>query len=159
MSCMMFIRNNKLALMINHLVVMFGMILIGASTLLFEQDLLNPTQWMILVGLGLYLAYVPFNSIFFERLIAAFEYVGTVGFVMYLADSFGYLGSIGVLFFKEFGFAKLSWLSFFVSSGYVISIAGSVLVAASMLYFHLKYSVWNRRQIPTSTVSAEVSLL
>jgi hypothetical protein len=93
---------------------------------------------MILIGLGLYLGYVPFNSIFFDRLLAAFKYVGTVGFIMYVADSFGYLASVGVMLFKEFGYAELSWLQFFVSGGYVISLIGSVLIAASMLYFHNK---------------------
>lgn len=153
MGSLMFIRNNKLALMINHAVVIFGMVLIGMSTFLFEQHFISPTQWMVLIGLGLYLGYVPFNSIFFERLIAAFQYIGTVGFVMYLADSFGYLGSIGVLFFKEFGFAKLSWLSFIITSGYIISVAGSSLVIASMFYFNRKHKSWSKNQIPATTVS------
>ncbi len=148
MSCLMFIKNNKVALMINHVVVIAGMLLIGISTFFFEHDVISPTQWMVLIGLGLYLGYVPFNSIFFERLIAAFQYVGTVGFVMYLADSFGYLGSIGVLFFKEFGFAKLSWLNFFISSGYIISIAGSALVLGSMIYFNRKHAYWSKTQRP-----------
>ena len=159
MSCLMFIKDNQVALMINHLVVVLGMLLIGISTFLFEQNSINPTQWMVLIGLGLYLGYVPFNSIFFERLIAAFQYIGTVGFVMYLADSFGYLGSIGVLFFKEFGFANLSWLNFFISSGYIISIAGSMLVVGSMVYFQRKHASWNKVQIPATKVSAEVALL
>jgi hypothetical protein len=94
---------------------------------------------MILIGLGLYLGYIPFNSIFFDRLLAAFQYVGTVGFLIYIADAFGYLGSIGVLFFKEFGFAKVSWLNFFISGGYVVSLCGSILISCSMLYFHWKH--------------------
>jgi hypothetical protein len=95
--------------------------------------------WMSLIGLGLYLGYVPFNSIFFDRMIAAFQYAGTVGFIMYVADSFGYLGSVGVLFFKEFGFAKVSWLDFFISIGYFISITATALMTGSMVYFHLKH--------------------
>jgi len=139
MGSLMIIRNNKVALMVNHAIIFFGMILIGVSTLAFEEKLIGPTAWMILIGLGLYLGYVPFNSIFFDRLLAAFKYVGTVGFIMYVADSFGYLASVGVMLFKEFGYAELSWLSFFISTGYIISIVGSSLIAGSMLYFHLKH--------------------
>jgi MFS family permease len=138
MGSLMMIRNNKLALLINHIIIFIGMVLIGVSTFLFEQHIISPPAWMILIGLGLYLGYVPFNSIFFDRLLAAFKYVGTVGFIMYVADSFGYLASVGVMLFKEFGYAELSWLQFFVSGGYVISLIGSVLIAASMLYFHNK---------------------
>jgi hypothetical protein len=139
MGSIMIIRNNHLALMINHVIIIAGMILIGVSTFLFEQHIITPPIWMILIGLGLYMGYVPFNSIFFDRLIAAFQYVGTVGFIMYVADSFGYLGSVSVLFFKEFGYASVSWLKVFIYSGYTISVAGTLLIAGSMLYFHFKH--------------------
>lgn len=132
----MFIRNNHRALMINHLIIISGLLLIGIATALFERQLIAPHIWMTLVGLGLYLGYVPFNSIFFERLIAAFKVVGTVGFVMYVADAFGYLGSVGVLFFKHFGARDLSWLQFAKHSSYVVSIVGTLLIFISMTYFH-----------------------
>jgi hypothetical protein len=146
MGSIMIIRNNKLALMVNHIIIMAGMILIGVATFLFEYHLIAAPLWMTLIGLGLYMGYVPFNSIFFDRLIAAFRYVGTVGFIMYVADSFGYLGSISVLFFKEFTHAQLSWLDFFISSGYFLSVAGTLLISGSMLYFHLRHRQWSRRE-------------
>ena len=141
----MLIKNNALALMINHLIIAAGMILIAVSTYLFEQNTISAPTWMILIGLGLYLGYVPFNSIFFDRLIATFRYAGTVGFIMYIADSFGYLGSISVLFFKEFGYAEVSWLHVFIQSGYIISLSGAVLILASMFYFRSKFAGWENR--------------
>jgi hypothetical protein len=142
----MVIKNNKTALMINHVIVLIGMLTIGLGTFLFEQQIISAPVWMILIGTGLYLGYVPFNSVFFDRLIAAFKYVGTVGFIMYVADSFGYLGSIAVLFFKEFTYAKVSWISFFISSGYAIAIVGSALIIGSMIYFHLTHVRWQKEQ-------------
>jgi hypothetical protein len=97
--------------------------------------------------MGLYFGYIQFNSIFFDRLIATFRYVSTVGFLIYLADSFGYLGSVGVLLFKEFGNAELSWLEFFISSGYILSLAGSVLIVLSLVYFILKYKTWSSEDL------------
>ena len=125
--------------MINHIIIIIGMVLTGVSTFLFQHELISAPVWMISIGLGLYLGYVPFNSIFFDRLLAAFNYAGTVGFLIYLADSFGYLGNVGVLFFKEFGYAELSWLDFFIASGYIVSIAGASLMTASMIYFHIRH--------------------
>lgn len=136
---LMIIKNNKLALMVNHFIIILGMVITGVGTLLFDHQMISPPVWMISIGIGLYLGYIPFNSIFFDRLLAAFNYVGTVGFIMYVADSFGYLGSVGVLFFKEFGYAEVSWLDFFISAGYALSIAGTVLIAGSMLYFHIRH--------------------
>jgi hypothetical protein len=97
---------------------------------------------MTLLGLGLYIGYVPFNSILFDRLIATFKYISTVGFLIYLADAFGYLGSIAVMIYKEFGQPTLSWLEFFIRAGYMMSVVGSLLIISSMIYFYYKHKNW-----------------
>jgi hypothetical protein len=142
MASIMLIKNNKVALMANHLIIMGGMVLIGVSTLLYEREAINAPVWMVLIGTGLYMGYVPFNSIFFDRLIATFRYVGTVGFIMYVADAFGYLGSVGVLFYKEFTAPDMSYIDVFITGGYALSIVGSLLILASMWYFHWKHRKW-----------------
>lgn len=143
MGSLMIIKNNKKALMVNHIIIMFGMMMIGVSTFLFQQKSIDAPLWMILIGIGLYLGYIPFNSIFFDRLLAAFRYVGTVGFIMYVADAFGYLGSMGVLLIKELGLASVSWLQFFISCGYIVSVIGTVLIAGSAIYFHFRHKRWS----------------
>jgi hypothetical protein len=142
MGSIMFIKNNRAALIINHLLILLGMILVGVSSFLFDHQQISAPVWMIMLGLGLYLGYVPFNSILFDRLIATFKYVSTVGFLIYLADAFGYLGSIGVMIYKEFGQASLSWLDFFIGAGYVMSVVGSVLIIGSMVYFYFRHRRW-----------------
>lgn len=138
MGGLMFIKSNKTALLVNHVIIIAGMILIGVSTMLFERQVIGATLWMIFIGTGLYMGYVPFNSIFFDRLIATFQYVGTIGFIMYVADAFGYVGSVGVLFFKEFFGGDMSYMDLFISGGYATSIAGTALILSSLGYFHYK---------------------
>ncbi len=137
-ASLMIIKNNRMALLINHLMVLGGMILVGASTFAFQRQMISPLTWMTLVGMGLYFGYIQFNSIFFDRLLAAFKYAGTVAFLINLADSFGYLGSVSVLLYRYFGQSQLSWLNFFTTSGYALSIAGSILMLMSMTYFRKK---------------------
>lgn len=144
MGSIMFIRSNARAFMINQLIILAGMVLVGVSTFLFEQQYISPVTWMITLGMGLYLGYVPFNSILFDRMIATFRYVSTVGFLIYLADAFGYLGSIGVLLYKELGQPSLSWLDFFVHAGYVMAAGGGLLITASLLYFYRKHQAWSK---------------
>lgn len=144
-AVLMVIRNNRKALIINHLMVIFGMILTGVSTFAFQQQLVSAPVWMTLVGMGLYFGYIQFNSIFFDRLLAAFKYAGTVAFLINLADSVGYVGSVGVLFYKNFGQTNLSWLDFFVSAGYVLSIVGTVLMSISLVYFTGKHASWKHQ--------------
>lgn len=139
MCSLILIKNNQHALMMNHVIIIAGFLLIGIANLLFENRVIHSTTWMILIGTGLYMGYIPFNSIFFDRLLATFKYTGTVGFIMYLADAFGYLGSVSVLYIKEFAGMNIGWLSFFIQSGYFISTGGSLLILCSMIYFHQKY--------------------
>ncbi len=140
-SLIMAIKDNRNALIVNLLMIFVGFLLIGLSTFAFQQEWINPVWWIILVGLGLYLGYVPFNSVLFDRLIATFKYVSNVGFLIYLADSFGYLGSISVLFYKNFGQMEVSWLAFFINISYVVSILGSLLMLASLGYFLRKHQM------------------
>ncbi len=136
---MVLIRNSYKALMVAHLFIGLGFVLAGACTFFFIRGLVNPIVWMTAVGLGLYMVYIPFNSVFFERLIAAFRFTGNVGFLIYVADSFGYLGSVGVLLSKEIFKVKLNWVTFFSNSVMILSVAGAVITLLSAAYFAHKY--------------------
>jgi MFS family permease len=129
------VRDNVKALLVIHGVVFAGLLLLGLSTLAFQAGLLPPLAWMILSGAGLYMAYVPFNAMLFDRLIAASGTVGTAGFLIYVADASGYLGSCALLVWRNFGLVDLNWLQVFTASAYGASIIGMILMALSGAYF------------------------
>jgi hypothetical protein len=129
------VRDNVKALMVIHGVVIAGLLLLGLSTLAFQAGLLSPLAWMILSGAGLYMAYVPFNAMLFDRLIAASGTVGTAGFLIYIADASGYLGSCALLMWRNFGLVELNWLQVFTASAYGTSTIGMVLMGLSAIYF------------------------
>jgi hypothetical protein len=132
------VRDNTKALLVIHGVVIAGLLLLGLSTLAFQAGLLSPLVWMILSGAGLYMAYVPFNAMLFDRLIAASGTVGTAGFLIYVADASGYLGSCALLLWRNFGLVQLNWLQVFTASAYGTSVLGTMLMALSALYFRRK---------------------
>ncbi len=138
MGLFVFLKNNWLAFTIQHVLVLVGMLSVGLSTWLFGENYLSPLAWMVSVGVGLYVPYVIFNGMLFERLIAVFRQVGNIGFLIYLADSFGYLGSIGVMLYKDFGQGAMRWLDFFVLASYWVSGLGILLTVASFVYFYRK---------------------
>lgn len=140
MSLLMIVRNNFRALQISHYMVGVGFVIVGISTYAYMQHSITAPNWMVLNGLGLYLGYIPFNVVFFERLIAAARKPANVGFLIYIADSFGYLGSIAVLLFKNFGTSDMSYGNFFINALYVVSAAGVVLTLLSFIYFSRKIS-------------------
>ena len=129
-----------------HYIIICGALIIGGSTLLYQMKIVAPTLWMILNGFGLYLCYVPFNGLFFDRMIATFRINGNSGFLIYIADTFGYFGSIGVLLYKNFGQTSLSWLQFFETGCYVVSIIGFVTAIISLIYYEKKFKQSNNAQ-------------
>ena len=141
---MVMIRNSYKALITAHVFIGIGFLLAGLSTLAFIGGNLPPVWWMTIVGLGLYMVYIPFNAVFFERLIATFRYAGNVGFLIYLADSFGYVGSVGVLFAKEVFKVKLNWVDFFSNSVMALSAIGLFLTLFSAIYFAQKFKKLHR---------------
>ena len=140
MGMLVLIRKNIRALSIVHLVIGAGLALAGISSILFITGKMDGALWMQLTGLGLYMGYIPFNCIFFERLIASFRIAGNVGFLIYFADAFGYLGSVIVMLSKEFMRWNLNWSQFYshgVVAGSLLGIAGTIF---SYFYFKRKYS-------------------
>ncbi len=121
-----------------HYVLILGTLSILLSTYLFQLEVMSPIVWMIISGLGLYACYVPFNGIFFDRMIATFKIKGNVGFLIYIADAFGYLGSVLILLFKNFGSKEVSWLSFFTQSLYILGGIGFMISVYCLLFFKRK---------------------
>ncbi|MBM3401770.1 MAG: hypothetical protein FJY21_05540 [Bacteroidetes bacterium] len=135
---MVLIKDSFRAFLLSHVLIGMGFVLAGICSFLFINGAMTPVWWMTLVGLGLYMVYIPFNSVFFERMIASFKHTGNVGFLIYLADSFGYVGSLGVMFSKEIFKIQLNWVNFFSNGVILLSLAGLALTIFSFIYFYTK---------------------
>lgn len=128
------IKDNRRALLAIHWLMGFGVALIAGATAAFERGLIDGVTWMILNGIGLYLAYVPYGCVLFDRLIAATGVIATSVFMIYVTDAFGYAGSVAVLLFKDFG-PPLSWLEFLIRFSWVTAVIGGVGFLISGIYF------------------------
>lgn len=135
MGVLIAVKNNGRALLLMHVVILAGFAVLGLSTLAYQQGLLSPIAWMIAGGAGLYLAYTPFNAMLFDRMIAYSGTVATAGFLIYVADASGYLGSVALMLVRNFAAIELPWLPFFVGAAYATSIAGLVLVSGAAILF------------------------
>ncbi len=125
------IRNNRWGLIGAYSIMTFGTVLMLGSTLLLDAQMISGLTWMILIGLGSYLAYVPYGSVLFDRMIASTRVVATAVFAIYLADALGYTGSIFLMIFKDIAGSEISRLDFFRQYTYFMSVLGTVLLVAS----------------------------
>lgn len=137
-ACTMAVRDNLKALMLNHVMIFSGFAIAVGTTWMHSRGLIDPVWWVGGSGFGLYLAYVPYNCTFFERMLATFQVAGNVGFMMYISDASGYMGSVAVILFKEFGGAHLSWAAFYASLVVGLSSIGMLITLASAFYFKAK---------------------
>lgn len=140
LASLVLVRDNRRALLIIHAIVMVGALLIGLSTVAFQMGMLSALAWMILSGLGLYLAYAPFNAMLFDRLVAATRRAGTAGFLIYVADASGYGGSVALTLLRSMPGVSLDWLHFFIGLAYATAAVCLVMMVASILYFKGKLS-------------------
>ncbi|OYX66919.1 MAG: hypothetical protein B7Y88_03570 [Sphingomonadales bacterium 32-64-17] len=129
------VRDNTRAMAWMHAAVGLGFAVLGLSTLAFQQGLLSPIAWMVASGAGLYLAYTPFNAMLFDRLIAWSGTVATAGFLIYVADASGYVGSVALMLLRNFAGIDLPWLTFFIGAAYVTSVVGVLLVGLAGAQF------------------------
>lgn len=112
---------------------------IGMGTIAFlgaEAGSLNMpvTAWLFLQTLCIDIAYLSFQTIFFERFIACFKVQGNVGFFIITIDFIGYLGTLCLLLFKEFQAPHIDWTSFYNGMSVYIGIACCLAFAGSIIY-------------------------
>lgn len=141
MGSLVLVRRNMLALRLVHMVILAGFLLGGISSVLFITGRMAGATWMQLTGLGLYMAYIPFNSIFFERLIASFRMAANVGFLMYITDAFGYLGSVILMVTKESMKFDITWSNYFAWGVALFSVVGTLTIVSSLTWFSRRHKV------------------
>lgn len=115
------------------------MSVIGMGTIAFlgaEAGSLNMpvTAWLFLQTLCIDIAYLSFQTIFFERFIACFKVQGNVGFFIITIDFIGYLGTLCLLLFKEFQAPHIDWTSFYNGMSIYIGVACCLAFAGSIIY-------------------------
>jgi len=137
-GCLVFIRDHVKALHLIHAWLVTGFLLAGLSSLSFMGDAISGAGWMQWNGMGLYLSYILFNSVYFERLLAVFRIAGNVGFLIYTADAWGYLGSVGVMLTKQFLPDNISWVHYYLQCSIWFSLAGLLASIFAWVYFSRK---------------------
>jgi Family of unknown function (DUF5690) len=129
------IRSNQAAVIGYLCMILAGAVVIAGATFAWQCHWIGAMPWMIGVGAGVYMGYIPFNAVLADRLTAAMGIPGNAAFFMYLTDASGYGGSVALLLVKSLG-VTLSWLSFFVAACYLVALTVGVATLLALLHFH-----------------------
>lgn len=134
-GCAVLLRNNRRAFFAAMGTSLLGFALAGIALFGLRGGWLDGFAFMVLIGLGLYLPYVAVHTTIFERLLAVTGDKGNIGFLLYLADSFGYLGYVAVMLGRNLVQTDHSFLPFFVALAGTVTAIAVVLLAGSWFYF------------------------
>jgi hypothetical protein len=109
-----------------------GLAVVIASSLAWQWHRIDAFGFMVAVGIGLYLPYIAVHATVFERLIALSRERANLGFLMYLADTAGYVGVCAVMAMKGRNMGTTDILPLFLNGAILIAILGiGCLVAAA----------------------------
>ncbi len=131
---LVFVRNNLAAFRISLATCLVGFVLIFVA-LLGKSAGLSAFSFMVLIGLGLYLPYVAVHASVFERLLAMTREKGNVGFLMYVADSSGYLGYVGCMLLNGTLRKNQNTLELFTDLCWVAGSVSCVCVLLALVWF------------------------
>lgn len=129
------VRANRRAFFLSLIVAAGGLGSILVVLAARGGGLLPPFAFVVLMGLGLYLPYVAVHTTVFERFIAMTRERGNIGYLMYLADAFGYLGYVGVMVAKNFFHPGANVLDLFLTTGWVVGVAALAALLFAFVFF------------------------
>ncbi|WP_113922968.1 DUF5690 family protein [Cognataquiflexum aquatile] len=157
MALLVLVKNNQKALFLYHWIIISGLVLAVGATILLQMGVIPPFLWVVLTGTGIYMGYIPFNCLLFDRLIASFKSAGNVGFLMYLADSFGYLGSVGIVTIKQFGILQdMSWHLFYTQGILVMLSIGTGMMLFTLWYFKRKTKTYKSGIVENISLASKI---
>ena len=111
-----------------------GTAILGASTLLYEWNVISGFWWMTLVGLGSYLAYVPYGSVLFED--RGVDPICRNSCFCNLISGRGWVHRFsGCKLYRDLAQHNLSRFGFFKGFTYFVSVLGLSCLVGSCFYF------------------------
>lgn len=134
-----FFRSNIRVLLWLMTLVIAGCLTMTYVSFHYETLDLKPVTWLFIQSLSLYIAYLTFQTIFFDRFIACFRIKGNVGFFIALIDFIGYLGTVTLFSTKEFLNIELEWFALFNHIAGFVGATCSILFIVASILIHRKY--------------------
>lgn len=134
-----FCRSNIKALLSLMVLVITGCLTMTYVSFQYEAFVSRPITWLFIQSLSLYIAYLTFQTIFFDRFIACFRIKGNVGFFIALIDFIGYLGTVSLLSVKELLDIDLEWFVWFNHIACFVGGICSILFVIAGVLIYRKY--------------------
>lgn len=135
-----FLRSNIRALLWLMTLVIAGCLTMTYVSFHYERLDLDPIVWLFIQSLSLYIAYLTFQTIFFDRFIACFRIKGNVGFFIAMIDFIGYLGTVTLLSTKELLSVEVEWFALFNHIACIVGATCTIMFSIAGILIYRKYN-------------------
>jgi len=132
------IKNNRVAFLSSIALIGLGFLIVLQTIYRQQFGYQSPMQFMVLLGLGMYIPYVAFHTTVFERMIAAFRETGTIGYLMYLADALGYLVYVAIMLFRNSTSGEVDFLNLMIWAAVSVSLTSLAITVLLSGYYYVK---------------------
>jgi MFS family permease len=136
LGSMIYVRDNRRSLTVLLTLMFVGSAVVLLSSLLFDMLDTRPLVWLFLQSMGIYTAYLAFQTVFFDRFIACFKIRGNVGFFIYISDFLGYLASCIFLFGKSLLDMRINWFDYYNMLG--VAVGAVCMMSVAIVYATLR---------------------
>lgn len=120
------------------LCILLGLSTVGMGAIAWlgmgRPEGMSTAWWLFLQTLCIDIAYLSFQTQFFERFIACFKIRGNVGFFIITIDFIGYVGTLTLLLFKELAAGSMNWLTFYNHLSVFVGLACCTAFVCSVIW-------------------------
>lgn len=135
-----FFRSNIKAILWLMALVIAGCLVMTYVSFHYDTLQLEPVVWLFVQSLSLYIAYLTFQTIFFDRFIACFRIQGNVGYFIAMIDFIGYLGTVTLLSCKELLNIELEWFALFNHIACAVGAVCALLFTIAGVLIYKRYN-------------------
>lgn len=145
---MVFVKSNIKSLLILLSLVCASTIMMTYISLNYESLNLSPVTWLFVQSLALYIAFLTFQTIFFDRFIACFRIKGNVGYFIAMIDFIGYTGTVLVLCTKEVFQIETNWFELYNQMSVCVGVISTVMFTGAAIFLYKQYRATEKSNEP-----------
>lgn len=142
-----FVRKNIAVLIAMLSTVIASSVVMSYISFNYQSLELSPMVWLFAQSLPLYITYLTFQTVFFDRFIACFRVKANVGYFIALIDFVGYTGTVTLLFVKEWMNVEMNWFELYNHMSAFVGIVSVVTFSVALVALIVTYRREQRERV------------
>ena len=139
-ALLVFIKDNKKAYWVISATMILSVLSLLAITLFFKIGSIDAFTFFVIMGICFYLPYLIVQIAYFERLIGFLRLKANAGYFVYLCDSIGYLGSVLLLIYNEFGMGEYDFTGTLIKMTLLTSVLSIAMLLGQFVFYRTVFA-------------------